>query len=264
MKTKLLYLFIAFFAILETNAQKTSFATWNRILQASNVEWQTIYEVCPNFPKENNNVKDFTINVSEWNANFPNEVKSFFALENIKSKNPSRYYLGLPLVENIHKYENSFIQWVKESSISDRRLMEVAPNFPDMSLDKESFNFEFERWQQLYSHEYENMINAKELTALNPNHDEFVEVIQFPNFMGGLESNEKPVIKENSSKEEKLAFELQLMNWVFVFDADNFKRIYGFNPEFPDDFNVARYRSGISEKIDETKRQIELGNLETH
>jgi GGDEF domain-containing protein len=31
------------------------------------------------------------------------------------------------------------------------------------------------------------------------------------------------------------------MNWVFVFDADNFKRINGFNPEFPDDFNVARY-----------------------
>lgn len=264
MKTKIFFLLIFLSALFITNAQKTSYETWSRILKASNVDWQTVDEVCPNFPKQIQNPKDFTLAITNWNNDFPNEVKAFFSLEKIRSSNPSKYYLGLPLDDKKNQYENSFVQWVTESKISDRRLMDVAPNFPDILLDNESFNFEFTRWQQLYNHEYENLINAKELTDLNPYYDGYIDVIKFPNFMGGLESKEKPVLKVNSSKVEKLAFELNLMNWVFVFDSENFKKEYGFYPEFPKDFNVARYRSAIIEKIDESKRQIELGNLETH
>ena len=264
MKTKIFFLFIILITFFEINAQKTSFETWNRILKVSNVEWKTIYTTCPNFPKENINTKEFTQSVINWNNQYPNEVVAFYSLDEIKSKNPSPYYLGLPLKDAQHKYQNSFIQWVKESKISDRRMIEVAPSFPDMELTKESFDFEFQRWQQLYSHEYESLINAKELTALNPNYKGFIEVVQFPNFMGGIESKEKPVLEDNSNNEGKLAFELKLMNWVFVFDADNFKKTYGFNPLFPKTFNVERYRTGIVEKINETKRQRDLGNLETH
>lgn len=264
MKTKIIFLFALLLTLFEVNAQKTSIETWSRILQSANVEWQKIYEVCPNFPKENNNAKEFTQAVDSWNKNFPNEVKAFFSLENIIAANPSKYYLGLPLDENENTYDNSFIQWIKVSNISDRRLMEVAPNFPNMSLEKESFDFEFYRWQQLYSHEYEKLINTNELAALNPEYDGYLDVIKFPGFMGGLESKEKPVLKDNSSKDEKLAFELKLMNWVFVFDASNFKKIYGFYPEFPADFSAEKFRSTIIEKIDETNRQIELGNVESH
>lgn len=264
MKTKILLLFIVLCTFGAVNAQRTSYETWSRILKVTNTEWNTVYETCPNFPKKNENAEAFTKAVTSWNNKYPNEVLALFSLESIQKANPSKYYLGLPLDENKHQYENSFIQWVKESNISDRRLMEVAPNFPDMTLEAQSFNFEFERWQQLYSHEYENLINAEELTRLNPDYEDFIEVVAYPNFMGGLESKEKPVLQENVSKEEKLAYELKLMNWTFVFDHDNFKKIYGFYPEFPEDFNVERYRLGISEKIDETERQLKLGNFETN
>lgn len=265
MKKYLLLIVLLFTIILKTEAQKTSIETWDRILKTANVDWEEIYKVCPNFPERETNAELFSSKLNSWSISFENEMKSFYAIDKIKKINPSPYYLGLPLEEiKDTDYDNSFIQWIKESKISDRRMMELAPHFPNLDFDVENLDFELSRWKDLYGHEYENVINAKELIALNPFYTEYIDVSQLPHFLGGLESKEKPVFKENLSKEEQLFFELKLMNWYFVFEPENFRKEYGFFPEFPDFFNENKYRSSIIWKIEETERQKKLGNFESN
>jgi len=264
MKSKSLLFLLSISIVFSSVAQKTSKETWNRILQKADVEWNLIYEKCPNFPKENLGEQEFSKDIFEWNKNYPEEVTLFYSIENIKKINPSPYYLGLPLNENENQYDNSFIQWLKESKISDRRIMELAPHFPDMNIEKEQFLFQFERWKSLYGHEYENIINSKELVALNPYYKEYIDVSQIPHFIGPLESKDKPMKLDSFKQEELLTYELKLMNWYFVFEQENFKKIYGFSPEFPACFDVENYKLALITKIEETEKQRKLGNFETN
>jgi len=264
MKTKIFYFFIAIFFNVNTYAQGTSQSTWNRILQTAQVEWNEVYSNCPNFPKGELNDLEFSKAIIEWYNNSPLEVESFYNISRIKKINPSRYYLGLPLNEEANNYKNSFVQWIKESNISDRRIMNLAPHFPVFSKDQSELNFNINRWKSLYGHEYENIINAEELVVLNPNYSKYINISQIPHFIGPLESIEKPLVDENVSQEEKLVFELKLMNWYFVFQNEMFYKEYGFTPEFPDFFDVAQYKLAIKQKIEETKRQHSLGNFESN
>lgn len=154
------------------------------------------------------------------------------------------------------RVENSFWQWVNGSDISDKRLNELAPHFPqpkDVAYDTEQYNNEIVRWQKIYCFEYEALINAPELTASNPYYDGYQDVIQLPYFIRPLSSFDKPT-KKNTGKEfeDQLEYELDLQAWYFVFEPAEFYKIYKIRPTFPSWFDAEAYKAQVIKKIEDT------------
>ncbi len=155
-------------------------------------------------------------------------------------------------------FEHAFWQWVDGADISDKRLNEVAPHFPipaNHDFDMEKYDVEVQRWQKLYCFEYEALINAPELTALNPYYDGYQDIIKLPYFIRPLSSFDKPVQKANSNWEEQLEFELDLQAWYFVFAPDEFYKIYKIKPTFPSWFDAQAFKADIIKKIEDTKAE---------
>ena len=120
----------------------------------------------------------------------------------------------------------------------------------NFEIVKDEFDQEIIWWQTVYSHEYENLVNSEELVALNPYYKGYADIIQMPNFIGTIYSLEKPVKKNTGDKfNDDLKYQLSLMNWYFIFEPTNFKKEFGFNPEFSNDFNVEKYRIDIVSEI---------------
>lgn len=154
--------------------------------------------------------------------------------------------------------EHSMWEWVVGSEISDKRLNELAPHFPkgtDFGSDAKSYDLAILKWQKLYCFEYENLINAPELTKLNPYYDGYQDIIQMPYFILPLSSYDKPLPPEgNVDFETMLDYELTLQAWYFVFHPDQFYQIYKIKADFPDWFNPDVYRAQIINKIEESKK----------
>ena len=163
-------------------------------------------------------------------------------------------------------FEHSLWQWVQGSNISDKRLKTVAPHFPhpqDVNYNMEQYDFAIQKWQKLYCFEYESFVNAPELTALNPYYTGYIDIMEMPYFIRPLSSYDKPLRKNTSdSFEDELGYELDLQAWYFVFQPEQFYRIYKIKPSFPEWFDVDAYRAQIVKKIEETKKQIALKNTE--
>jgi hypothetical protein len=154
--------------------------------------------------------------------------------------------------------EHSLWEWVVGSEISDKRLNEVAPHFPkgtDFGKDASAYDLAIRKWQKLYCFEYENLINAPELTKLNPYYDGYQDIIQMPYFILPLSSYDKPNAPAASADFETLLdYELKLQAWYFVFQPDDFYHIYRIKPEFPAWFDPNVYRTQIVNKIEESKK----------
>ena len=52
--------------------------------------------------------------------------------------------------------------------------------------------FSIRRWQVLYGHEYESLINHEAMIAVNPYYTEYLDVNQVPAFLQALPSETKP------------------------------------------------------------------------
>lgn len=158
-------------------------------------------------------------------------------------------------------FEHSFWQWVNNSTISDKKLNDIAPHFPfpkDVQFDKEQYDFAVLKWQKLYCEEYEELINSEELIALNPYYEEYIDVVQLPYFIRPLSSYEKPERQNTGNEfEDELNYELDLQAWYFVFHPNEFYEIYKIDFEFPEWFDVNHYRQQIIDKIEASKDQVE-------
>lgn len=163
-------------------------------------------------------------------------------------------------------FEHAMWQWVEGSKISDKRLNEVAPHFPHPSAsnyDMKQYDFAVLKWQKLYCFEYEALINAPELTALNPYYEGYVNIIQMPYFIRPLSSFDKPVYKDTGNTfDDQLDYELNLQAWYFVFHPDQFYKIYKIKAAFPEWFDADAYRAQVIKKIEETQKQIAHKNVE--
>lgn len=153
-------------------------------------------------------------------------------------------------------FEHSFWQWVNGSEISDKRMNELAPHFPlpkDVAYDVEQYDYQIVRWQKLFCFEYEALINAPELTALNPYYDGYQDIIQLPYFIRPLSSFEKPEKQDTGNEfDDQLAYELDLQAWYFVFEPSDFYQIYKIKPTFPSWFDAEAYKADIIKKIEDT------------
>ena len=154
-------------------------------------------------------------------------------------------------------FEHSWWQWVEGADVSDKRMNELAPHFPTpeaSNFDLELYDQAFYRWQKLYSHEYEALLNSEELIALNPYYTEYLDVIQLPYYIKPLESYDKPKRPEGDlNYQEEVDYELSLQAWYFVFKPAEFYKIYKIKPEFPEWFDADDYRAKIIKKIEDNK-----------
>ena len=170
--------------------------------------------------------------------------------------------------QNNQQFEHAMWQWVEGSNISDKRMNEVAPHFPhpsDSDYNMESYDLAIYRWQKLYCFEYEALINAPELTALNPYYTEYQDIIKVPYFIRPLSSFDKPVRKDTGNPfEDDLNYELDIQAWYFVFEPDEFQHRYKIDPDFSVDFDAEAYRFQVIKKIEETEKQKSLNNVETN
>ena len=176
------------------------------------------------------------------------------------------FILFLSYAQEQNSFEHAIWQWVEGSQISDKQLNQVAPHFPHpqkVGYDKEAYDLEILRWQKLFCFEYEALINAPELVALNPYYTEYQDIIQVPYFIRPLSSFDKPVKKDTgNSFDDQLAYELDLQAWYFVFEPDQFKHIYKIDENFSEHFDADAYRAQIIKKIEETEKQKKLNNKE--
>ena len=163
-------------------------------------------------------------------------------------------------------FEHALWQWVEGSNISDKRLNEVAPHFPrpdEVDYSLERYDLLIQKWQKLYCFEYEALMNAPELTALNPYYDGYVDLIQMPYFIRPLSSFDKPELKNTGDAfADELEYELNVQAWYFVFYPEQFYKIYKIKPTFPDWFDPTAYRAQIVKKIEETEKQKSQKNSE--
>lgn len=176
------------------------------------------------------------------------------------------FVLFISKAQNNEVFEHAMWQWVEGSKISDKRMNEVAPHFPnpsDHGYNLESYDQAIFKWQKLFCFEYEALINAPELTALNPYYTEYQDIIQVPYFIRPLTSFDKPV-KQNTGNafEDELNYELDLQAWYFVFEPDQFQHIYKIDPDFSEHFDAEAYRNQIIKKIEETEKQKNLNKFE--
>jgi hypothetical protein len=239
-------------------SQESSIEQWRALMQACNVSFNTIYQNCTHFPdidkfKESN---EFIAAVKNWQKAYPAEEKAFWNIEGVKKGNPSPYYLGLSDGSVPRKFENSIWQWVEGSKISEARLNTIAPHFPkpqitgNFEADEKNYSDRLDYWMALYPLEYENFLNAPELVALNPYYREHIKPVVMPRFVSFPVSESKPVRdKYSNTIKGELAFELSLRTWYFVFEPDNFEKLYGKDFSFPNWFSPENFREQIKQKI---------------
>lgn len=260
MKNKVLIIFIFFISVYSNSiSQENSIYEWKTLINNLKLTQEKINEHAAHFPIliEFNSSKELNKSLKKWNKKFPLEWNVLDAHLEI-SKDYSPVYLGVLDSDQFVKYlesksKNSWLEWIEASNITDRRLHEVAPNFPIefKDVDKSAFEQKITWWKTIYSHEYEALINAPELTSLNPYYKEYVDVVQIPYFIGPIISYEKPLLEDTGDKfNDDLNFQLKLMNWYYLFELDQFKNEFGFFPEFDEHFDEEKYKYNIVTNIE--------------
>jgi hypothetical protein len=164
-------------------------------------------------------------------------------------------------ISNSEKFESGWWEWIEGSKISEQRLNEIAPHFPkpqSVNFSKELYDKEIYKWQTLYSFEYQDLINAPELTALNPYYQGYEQVIEMPYFIRPVISYQRPLrLNYGNLFEDEINYELDLQAWYFVFQPQKFKEKYTAKYSLPEWFSEENYRKQIIDKIENTKKHEE-------
>ena len=243
-------------------AQDASRQSWRSLMESSKVTFTEIYKTCPHFPQIDAFKDDtsFIASVQKWQKEYATEVSNFWKIDGIQKTNPSAYYLGLSNGVKPDVFESSIWEWVHNSNITDARLAELAPHFPKPQLtgntaeDTKTYEYMLDYWVKLYPIEYEKLINSKELVALNPFYEGYIKPVIIPAFLAAPLHETKP-FREAYSKSLKgeLSYQLSIRAWYFVFEPETFNSLYGSQYEFPEWFNVEKFRADVKRKFELTK-----------
>ena len=270
---KHLFLFSVLFIPLFLLAQDNSINEWKMVMEREQISATSLQELAPHFPSlmEAKTNKELNLSVAKWRSKYDSEWKTLDEKLGLTDKY-SLVYLGLftaqeyaSLVAN--KFTHGWLEWIAAANISDRRLNEIAPNLPKAPANataeyKPQYEHEFEMWRVLYGHEYEALINAPEIAAINENYTGYVNTMIMPKYLRALQSEEFPT--KQTSKDpffDELLFELDKQTWYFIFEPNVFKREYGFEPILPEDFDASAFRNQVKERIELNKR-IEAGEIQ--
>ena len=177
-----------------------------------------------------------------WEQQHPEEVKEFWAIMEEMDCNVGS--TSLYLSPAIKAAKHPWLEWVLSSRLNREQIHHLAPHAPFFEkVDYAVMEFSIRRWQVLYGHEYESLINHEAMIAVNPNYTEYLDVNQVPAFMQALPSETKPLAVVPSTDEQSLAEEVALQSWYFIYEPQQFEAVYGFYPSFPADFDEEAFRN---------------------
>ncbi|HCE85395.1 MAG TPA: hypothetical protein DEO99_04515 [Bacteroidetes bacterium] len=216
---------------------------WTSLLGHCGIEEADFETFCPNLPswRTASDETSLAYAMHTWEQQHPQEVKEFWAILEEMDCNVGSTSLYLnPVIKNA---KHPWLEWVLSSGLNQDDINQIAPHAPFFE-EKEYNAMEFAilRWQVLYGHEYEALINHEAMIAINPNYSEYLNVHQVPAFLQALPNSTKPSIQQPATNETELAEEIALQSWYFIFEPQTFQSIYGFYPEFPKNFDEEVFR----------------------
>ena len=216
---------------------------WTSLLVHCGIEEADFIKVCPNLPAWRGIADEATLvyAIQTWEQQHPEEVKKFWAV--LAEMNCNVGSTSLYLNPTIKAAKHPWLEWVLSSGLNQDNIYQIAPHAPFFEeKDYDAMEFAIRRWQVLFGHEYEALINHEAMIAINPNYSEYLDVHQVPAFLQALPNSNKPSIKQPATNEAELAEEIALQSWYFIFEPQTFQSIYGFYPEFPKDFDEEVFR----------------------
>lgn len=254
-------------------SQQNAKAEWQLVQDKLEISKAALLEIAPSFPtaEEYSSDEKFANAVHAWRLKNESEWQDLDYAYGI-SDQFSVVFLGVYTPEEYqakvnNQFQHAWVQWIEGSGISDRRMNEVAPHFPmpkagATANDKPEYEMAFEMWRILYGHEYIALKNAPELMALAPVNEMPEETVFIPKYIRGVQTEEFPeyVDTGNPAKDE-LSFALEKQSWYFIYDLASFKRIYGFEPVLPVDFDAEAYRAAVLYRI-EMDKKIKSGEVQ--
>lgn len=217
--------------------------SWTSLLGHCGIEEADVKKVCPNLPSWRSIADEATLvyAIQTWEQQHPEEVKKFWTVLADMDCNVGSTSLYLsPVVKDA---KHPWLEWVISSGLNPDNINQIAPHAPFFEeKDYDAMEFAIRRWQVLFGHEYEALINHEAMIAINPNYSEYLDVHQVPAFLQALPNSTKPSIQQPATNESELAEEIALQSWYFIFEPQTFQSIYGFYPEFPKDFDEEVFR----------------------
>ena len=217
---------------------------WTSLLGHCGIEEADFETFCPNLPswQTASDETSLAYAMQTWEQQHPEEVKEFWArMEEMDCNVGST---SLYLSPAIKAAKHPWLEWVLSSRLNREQIHHLAPHAPFFEkVDYAVMEFSIRRWQVLYGHEYEFLINHEAMIAVNPNYTEYLDVNQVPAFMQALPSETKPLALVPSTDEQSLAEEVALQSWYFIYEPQQFETVYGFYPSFPADFDEEAFRN---------------------
>ena len=216
---------------------------WTSLLGHCGINEVDFETFCPNLPSWSSIPDETSLMyaMQTWEQQYPEEVKKFWGVlaELDCNVGSSSLYLSPETKAAKHPW----LEWVLSSSLNQDDIKHEAPHAPFFEeKDYDAMEFAIRRWQVLFGHEYEALINHEAMVAINPNYTEYLDVHQVPAFLQALPNSTKPSIHQPATNEIELAEEIALQSWYFIFEPETFQSIYGFYPEFPKDFDEETFR----------------------
>ncbi|MBB00365.1 MAG: hypothetical protein CMN34_05490 [Saprospirales bacterium] len=216
---------------------------WTSLLGHCGIEETDFKRVCPNLPSWLSIADESALvyAIQTWEQQHPEEVKKFWAVLADMECNvgSTSLYLTPPAKVAQHPW----LEWVLSSGLTQDNIYQIAPNAPFFEeKDYDAMEFAIRRWQVLFGHEHEALINHEAMIVINPYYSEYLDVHQIPAFLQALPNSTKPSIHQPATNETELAEEVALQSWYFIFEPQTFQTIYGFYPELPKDFDEEVFR----------------------
>ena len=216
---------------------------WTSLLGHCGIEQEDFEKFCPNLPSWQSITEETALAyaMQTWEQQHPEEVNKFWAVlaEMDCNIGSTSLYLNPPNKVTKHPW----LEWVISSGLNQNDIQNIAPHAPFFEKKEyEAMEFAIRRWQVLYGYEYESLINHEAMIAVNPFYAEYLDVNQVPAFLQALPSETKPIAIVPSTDEQSLREEVALQSWYFIYEPQHFESIYGFYPEFPNDFDEKAFR----------------------
>lgn len=252
-----------FFCLLVTGFTGIYAQTANAFEQAlkmAAVEKSSLTKTTPHLYKVVSNANYTIEDINKWIKEYPKEWEAFTHIQTVEKLNIAWATLGVNAPVKPYEFSHSFYNWYKAAKITETKRKELFPHFPLPDLKNDAYKEEADyearvsTWQRLYPEEYERFLNTPELTALNPYYNGYYKLPYLPKFIGADISLDKPK-RENTetSVMAEYQYQLKLRNWYFVFQPDEFTRLYGKDYKFPESFDAKAYRTQVIERLNKIK-----------
>jgi hypothetical protein len=233
---------------------------FEQALTMAKVEKSTLNKPAPHLYKVVTTANYTIEDINKWIKEYPKEWEAFTHIESIEKLNLAWPTLGIKTPVAAYQFTHSMYNWYKAAKISEEKRKALFPHFPlpdlknDPYKEEQAYETRVATWQRLYPEEYETFLNTPELTALNPYYNGYYKLSYIPRFIGQDVTEEKP--KRDGSVVtlmDEYKFQLRLRNWYFIFQPEEFNRLYGKDYKFPDSFDAKAYRDQVLNRLKLTK-----------